>query len=93
MIKLTVSKNWKKLDRDFGKWYDSKSHPDWCYQKKWLTTELVKRKFIKEDNLDRMWTIFSDLTENCSNWKVQSKILSLVTLCLESYEDLENYIK
>jgi|SRR5271166_2519734 len=94
-MKIKERTGWKSLEKDFDNWYQDKNHPEWKSQKRWLSKELVKRSFIQEENLFDMWAVFHILTDNCSSWKVQSKILSLITLCMDTEvgEDLEALIK
>jgi hypothetical protein len=94
-MKVKERKGWKSLDKDFEKWYKDHGSPDWKSQKRWLSKELVKRSFIKEEQLPEMWVTFQTLTSGCSLWKVQSKILSFITLCLneEIGEDLDSFVQ
>lgn len=94
-MKVKERKGWKNLDKDFNEWYNSNSRPGWNKQKKWLSKELLKRNFIQEAQLLNMWAVFHTLTNICSSWKVQSKILSFITLCMseEIGEDLESLVK
>jgi len=71
------------LEKDFSRWYKDKGCPEWKKQKRWLSKELVKKGFIKEEQLFDMWAAFHILTDGCSVLKVQSKILSLITLCMD----------
>lgn len=82
-MKVKERKGWKKLDNALQKWYVSAGRPSWTKQRNWLSKELVKRNFIKESQLPEMWTVFQQLTDNCSSWTFQSKILSFVTLCFD----------
>ncbi len=96
---IKAPKGWGKLNRDFNKWYRTAAKrppgPEWRRQRNWLSKELVARKFTKEKQLLNMWTAFQILTDNCSAWKVQSKLLSLIVLCLDPDvgEDLADYVK
>lgn len=94
-MKVKERTGWKSLDKDFAKWYEENNSPEWKSQKRWFSRKLVKRQFIQEEQLPEMWVTFHTLTDSCSNWKVQSKILSLITLCLDKNigEDLEDHIK
>lgn len=94
-MKVKERKGWKNLDKDFKSWYEEHTAPEWKIQKRWLSKELVKREFIKEEQLSEMWVTFGVLTDGCSDWKVQSNILSFITLCMnkEIGEDLTSYIK
>lgn len=93
-MKVKERKGWKALDKDFAKWYKDKGAPDWKKQKKWLAKELIERDFIQEKQLLNMWSMFHILTNNCSSWKIQSKILSFITLCMNKDigEDLSSMI-
>lgn len=88
-------KGWTKLNSDFGKWYGANGSPSWVRQRNWLSKELIKRGFIDEEQLPEMWVLFTSLTDGCSTWKVQSKILNIIVLCLDKDigEDLDKYIK
>jgi len=88
-------KGWSNLNIAFGKWYSNDACPSWTKQRNWLSKELVKRNFIKEKQLPEMWTVFQQLTDNCSLWKFQSKVLSFITLCFDKNlgEDIKKYIK
>jgi hypothetical protein len=94
-MRVKERKGWKSLDKDFESWFKSNNDPEWKSQKRWLSRELVKRGFVKEKNLLNMWAVFHTLTDNCSSWKVQSKILSFITLCMDEEigEDLTSSIK
>ena len=94
-MKVSERKGWSSLNKDFAKWYEDNVHPEWKSQKRWLSKELLKRNFIKEKQLVEMWAIFHSLTEICSDWKTQGKILSFITLCMneEIGENLSSYIK
>lgn len=94
-MKVKERRGWKSFDKDFGDWYQDNNCPDWKKQKRWLSKELVKRNFIEEDQLFDMWAVFHILTDDCSYWEVQSKILSLITLCMDkdNGEDLVRIIK
>ena len=94
-MRVQERKGWKAMDKNFARWYRDNGHPEWGKQKQWLSKELVKRSFIEEDRLLDMWAIFNTLTGDCSSWKVQSKILSLITLCMNENigEDLDEFIK
>jgi len=94
-MKVKERKGWENLDKDFQNSYEKHAAPEWKIQKRWLSKELVKRGFIKEEQLSEMWVTFSVLTDGCSDWKVQSKILSFITLCMnkEIGEDITSYIK
>lgn len=95
-MKVKERKGWKSLDKDFNFWFEkSGDDPSWKRQKHWLSQELVKRSFVKENQLSNMWAVFHTLTDGCSDWKVQSKILSFVTLCLDKEvgEDLDKLVK
>jgi hypothetical protein len=81
-MKVKERKDWKNLNTTFNKWYLAESHPSWVRQKNWLSKELIKRWFVEKAQLSKMWNIFQQLTDNVSEWKVQSKILSFIILCL-----------
>jgi hypothetical protein len=82
-MSLYTRKGWKKLNKDFARWFKDKNEPQWPRQREWLHKELIKRKFVDEDNIDEMWLLFKTLTERCSDWNFQNKILCLITLCLD----------
>lgn len=94
-MKINQRKGWSSLNKDFNDWYQEHNCPEWKRQKKWLGKELVNRGFIKEDQLFDMWAVFTILTSNCSTWKVQNKILSFITICMDEEigEDLVDIIK
>lgn len=94
-MKIKEIKGWPKLNSDFGKWFNSQGCPSWIRQRNWLSKELIKRKFIEEKQIYGMWHLFETLTGNCSDWKFQNKILSLVILCLDQKigEEIKNIIK
>jgi hypothetical protein len=94
-MKVKERKGWKTLDKDFQSWYKKHAAPEWKIQKRWLSKELVNREFLKEEQLSEMWVTFGALIDNCSDWKVQSKILSFITLCMnkEIGDSLTSYIK
>ena len=94
-MKVKERKGWKSLNKDFQKWYKSNGAPDWKEQKRWLSKELVKREFITDKQLLSMWAVFHALTDDCSNWEFQSKVLSFITLCMDEEigESLYTHIK
>lgn len=94
-MKVKARNGWKSLEKDFLNWFQDKKSPEWKSQKQWLSRELIKRSFIKEKQLLNMWAVFNILTDNCSSWKFQSEILSLITLCMDEEvgEDLVDLIK
>lgn len=96
-MKVKERKGWKQLDTDLENyWYNSEFKlATWTQQKKWLSKELVKRNFVKQKQLKTMWFIFEELTDSCSRWPFQSKVLSFITLCLDKEigEDLHLLIK